>query len=230
MNPVETIALLPSALLGPAVWEPVQQVLSGTGQEVIVAGRPGAPRESVADVQQWYQDSLPVDRRYLLVPHSNAGLYVPALVEQRSVAGIVFVDAILPKIGTSPVAPAGLLSMLDTMADDTGRLPQWTSWWDEDAVAALFPSAAVRERVESEQSRLPLAYFKETVTVSTGWLRVPAAYLAFGDTYADERKDAEEGHWPTRVLDGNHLHMLTAPEQVAENITQLRARLESLSR
>lgn len=36
MNP--TIALLPSALLGPAVWQPVRERLRAAGRDVIVAG------------------------------------------------------------------------------------------------------------------------------------------------------------------------------------------------
>ena len=41
-----------------------------------------------------------------------------------------------------------------------------------------------------------------------GWERLPAAYLAFGDTYADERAEAVRRGWPVETLPGLHLHQL----------------------
>ncbi|MFI5932083.1 hypothetical protein [Actinoplanes sp. NPDC051494] len=211
-----TIALLPSALLGPAVWEPVRAELAAAGHDVITASVDGT---SVTDVLDGYLASLPAGRDYLLVPHSNAGLYVPGIAARRSVTGLVFVDAILPPAtGAVPVAGEGLLGMLSGRADDDGALPVWTSWWPEEDVAALFPSPEARARVSAEQRRLPLTYFQESVTVAPGWDDVPASYLGFGDTYEPERQEAEGRGWRTAVLNGNHLHMLSAPGAVAHAI------------
>jgi hypothetical protein len=224
MGQSPVIALLPSALLGPAVWQPVLEHLRDAGHEAVVAGMPGAGGTSVSGVLTWYLDSLPAGRDYVLVPHSNAGLYVPAITGQRSVTGLVFVDAILPpRAGTVTVAPEGLQKFLGDLAGSDGVLPVWTSWWPESDVAALFPSEQVRNHVSAEQRPFPLSYFAETVTVGPGWSEVPAAYLGFGDTYEPERAEARSWGWRAETLDGEHLHMLTAPDQVAAAIARLRA-------
>lgn len=218
------IALLPSPLLGPAVWQPVREHLSDAGHEAVVAGVPGASGASVRDVLEWYLASLPAGRNYVLVPHSNAGLYVPAITGQRAVTGLVFVDAILPpRAGCLTVAPEGLQEFLGHLAGPDGELPVWTSWWPESDVAALFPSEEVRARISAEQRPFPLSYFAETVTVAPGWSEVPAAYLGFGDTYEPERAEAQSRGWRAETVDGGHLHMLTAPDQVATAIARLLA-------
>ena len=70
---------------------------------------------------------------------------------------MVFVDAGLPpRAGTFPVAPSEFRAFLEGLADHEGALPAWTEWWG-DEVSGLFPSAGVRDEVEAEQQRLPLA-------------------------------------------------------------------------
>jgi hypothetical protein len=170
--------------------------------------------------------ALPQGPPLVLIPHSNAGLFVPQLVRERHVVATVFVDAALPPAeGSTPLAPAGLFAMLETRADPDGLLPPWTQWWDEAEVNELFPSKAVQRRVEDEQPRLPLAYFRGELPVPAGWADTPAAYIAFGDTYADARRQAELWRWPVETLPGQHLHMLVAPEQVARTLTDMLARL-----
>jgi hypothetical protein len=74
-----TFALLPSPLLGPEAWGPVAEVLRSGGWSVLeqpgAAEPPGAP----GDVLKRFLAALPTDRDLVLVPHSNAGLYVPEL-------------------------------------------------------------------------------------------------------------------------------------------------------
>jgi hypothetical protein len=157
----------------------------------------------------------------VLVPHSNAGLYVPALTTHCRVTGYVFVDAVLPaSAGQAPMAPAEFYDYLAAKTDPDGLLPPWTDWWDED-ISALFPSVEVREQVEREQPRLPLSYFATLMTVPPGWDTRPGAYLAFGDAYAPELADATARGWPVRTLPGEHLHMLIDPAQAATEITTL---------
>src|SRR5262245_30080162 len=103
-----TLALLPSPLLGPSVWAPVADCLRQRGWPVAVAPGPSAPR-SAQNVLDAFLASLPGDRALVLVPHSNAGLYVPALSRRRTVVGTVFVDAALPpERGDAAPAPAAL--------------------------------------------------------------------------------------------------------------------------
>jgi hypothetical protein len=214
------VALLPSPLLGPAVWRPVATRMAQDGWRVVIAAatRVGTPEA----VLRSFLDALPEDRRLVLVPHSNAGLYVPALTAARDVHGYVFVDAGLPASGGRVgLAPPALLDQLGGMADDDGMLPSWTGWWDEAAVAGLFPDATVRDEVEREQRQLPLSYFADTLPVPSGWDSRPGAYLAFGDTYLPQRQAAAERGWPVSTLAGGHLHMLHDPRRVATAIGDL---------
>lgn len=210
-----TLAMLASPLLGPAVWAPVADELSRQGWTVLVPAPPSVPARSPDDVLRSLLAALPDDQDLVLIPHSNAGLYAPALTAERRVAGFVFVDAGLPAHdGRAALAPPGFLELLEQKADRDGLLPPWTSWWDEADVARLFPTAGTRERVEREQQRLPLSYFRASVPVPAGWDRRPGAYLAFGDTYATQRGEAERRGWPVTTLSGDHLHMLVDPSRV----------------
>jgi hypothetical protein len=111
--------------------------------------------------------------------------------------------------------------MITGLADSDGLLPVWTAWWTDEELSGLFPDAAIRAEVEAEQRRLSLSYFLETVPVPVGWPALPGAYLAFGKGYAQEQGTARELGWPTRVLDGGHLHMLVDPPGVAAAIAGL---------
>jgi hypothetical protein len=155
------------------------------------SGTDSRPRAAVLD------DALPVDQDLVLVPHSNAGLYVPALAGARPVVGYVFVDAGLPpRSGRVSPAPPASYDFLQRSADPAGLLPPWTQWWPQAEVAALIPDPAVRDRVEREQRRLPLSYFRAFLPVPAGWDDRPGGYLAFGDTYAEDRRRTDGRGWP----------------------------------
>lgn len=220
-----TLVLLPSPLLGPAAWHEVGVLLAERGW--VVAGLPAFRGiGGFRDVLSVWERALPPDADYLLVPHSNAGLYVPALGEHRRVVGQVFVDAGLPPAsGTVPLADPSHFGMLSRLADDDGLLPPWSGWWEEAQLARLFPDPITRERVEAEQTRLPLSYFADRMPVRDGWTDRPSAYLAFGDTYAVERRAAEKHGWPVSVLDGGHLLMVMEPAVVASALEALLGRI-----
>lgn len=216
------IALLPSPLLGPAVWDSIDDRLRGAGREVLQTPPATNPPSSPDDVHQHFLAALPTDCDLILVPHSNAGLYVPQLIAQRQIVATVFIDAGLPPAaGTVPLAPPGLVDRLATLADDEGILPPWTQWFDEQEVAPLFPDAATRAKVEAEQHRLPLTYFQSMMDVPGGWIDHPAAYLGFGDTYAHEQQQANQRNWPVEVIDGHHLHLLVDPDLVTRHLIAL---------
>jgi hypothetical protein len=168
-----------------------------------------------------FEEQLP-DGDLLLVAHSNAGLYVPAITVGWPVRGVVFVDAVLPPAkGTMPVAPERLRELLRGSVDVHGKMPPWTQWWPEEDVAALFPDDRLRALVSAEQQRVPFDYLCAQVESPDGWDAVPAAYLSFGDTYAEERADAAARGWPVSVTAGGHLHMLHAPAAVAAEVLRL---------
>jgi hypothetical protein len=162
----------------------------------------------------------------VLVPHSNAGLYAAALAAARDVLGLVFVDAGLPADApTTPTAPPRFREFLATLAGDDGLLPVWTRWWPPEEVEGLFPDVGSRVAVEAEQARLPLGYFDGEVPSPPGWEHLPAAYLAFGDTYDEERAAAGRRGWPTERLSGGHLHQLVDPPAVTAALEGLLGQL-----
>ena len=183
---------------------------------------PAAALTGPVEVLQDFVDALPCDRPIVLVAHSNAGLHVPALVAARDITGAIFVDAGLPTpSGRQALAPPELLEFLRGLVDQDGLLPGWTHWWDDADVDALFTSASSRREVEAEMRRLPLGYFEQSLPIPAGWDAGPGAYLAFGDTYAADRDAARARGWPVRALSGEHLHMLGAPNEVADVIAEL---------
>lgn len=206
------LALIGSPLLGGAAWEPVAQLLGATVVSP-VGETPGEVLESLLA-------GLPADDDLVLVPHSNAGLYVGAVAARRPVRAVVFVDAGIPDPdGPTSTAPPQALGFLSALADGQGRLPPWTQWWPEEDVAVLFPDTAARARVEAAQPRLPLSYFSGQVPAAP--LDMPCGYLAFGETYAEEITRAEQSGWPVVRMDGRHLHLLVDPVGVAAEIRRL---------
>lgn len=217
--------LVASPLLGPAVWAPVAAVLESHGWTVTLPP-PYAGVRTPADVLAQLLAAIPAGKPVVLVPHSNAGLYAAAIAAQRDVRGIVFTDALLPQdhATASPREPE-FRAFLAGLADREGRLPGWTRWWPAEDVSGLFPDAESRAAVEREQARLPLAYFDEHVPAPDGWRHLPAAYLAFGDTYAEELTRAVSAGWPVERLDGRHLHPLVDPGGVAAELEGLLGRM-----
>lgn len=221
------VLLIGSVFLGPSVWRPVQRVLQSRGWDCDIAA-PGTRVRSAdaVSVLAALQDEVPSGRELLLVPHSNAGLYVPQLVAGGNVAASIFVDAVLPAAsGPTPVAPAPVLRQLASRTGPDGLLPPWSDWWDPADMAALVPDNGLRAEVVAEQPRLPLAYLHDSVAVPPGWAEQPGGYLAFGETYAAEAAEAGRRGWPVARLDGRHLHMLADPPAVADGITGLAATL-----
>ena len=218
---VPSLVLLPSPLLGSAVWHPVAQVLADHGWHTVICVA-APPVRTGQDALDAFVATLPTEQDLVVVPHSNAGMFVPGLVMQRRVVGAVFVDAVLPPgRGYVPLAAPEFLDVLREKTDDDGLLPVWTSWWDEAELMDLFPDAQTRARVEIEEQQLPSSYFESTLPIPQGWDDIPVAYLAFGDTYATERDQPEQRRWPVSTLSGGHLHMLIDPEKVAAELVAL---------
>ena len=218
------VALLPSALLGPAVWRPVGRILASVGWALVEVPRVAAAPRTPGAALTAYLDALPENQPLVAVPHSNAGLLVPALTAERQIEAMVFVDAgVPPTAGSYDMAPREFYRFLEGLADQDGLLPPWTSWWGED-VSGLFPGAESRDEVEAEQRRLPLSYFADSLTATAGWDARPAGYLAFGETYEADREEARRRGWAVSTLDGSHLHMLVDPERVATELDSLLSR------
>jgi hypothetical protein len=215
-------ALVHSPSVGPSTWRPVADRLIADGHQAVV---PSLLDVGDGEPPFWPRvvDAVRAGQPVVLVAHSNAGLFVPAIATgiDQPVAGSVFVDAALPvRHGATPVVPPGLLATLRGMAVD-GRLPRWTDWWDEADVAPMFPDPDVRRTVVAEQPRLPLSYYEQAVPVPDGWADHPCGYLLFGPPYDDVADEARERGWPVGHLPGAHLHQLVDPDGTARHVVEL---------
>lgn len=217
-----SLVLIHSPFLGPASWQSTAQAVERRGRRVEV---PSLLEVARSEPPYWPAGVEAIvraaaDEPVILVPHSNAGRYVPAVVQElgEQVRGVVFVDAALP--GGEPLTPPDFLAKL---AGADGMLPRWTSWWDEADVAPLFPDPQVRAMVEAEQQRMPLAYYDHVPPAPEGWAVPPCAYLWFGEPYDEGAAQATAYGWPTVHLPGTHLHMLAEPDAVAEAVLELSA-------
>jgi hypothetical protein len=222
--------LVHSPSVGPATWSPVAERLMAAGCDAVLpslltvgeGGPPFWPRV-VAAVTGRLADVQP-DQPLVLVVHSNAGVFLPAIrrgVEQP-VASSVFVDATLPAAhGRTPMAPEEFLPLLRDLARPDGRLPQWTDWWDEEDVAPMFPDQKTREIITAEQPRLPLAYYEEQVPVPDGWDDHPCGYVQFSEAYESQAAEARRRGWAVRSLPGEHLHQVVDPDATARTLLEL---------
>lgn len=227
-----TLVLLHSLLLGPLTWAPVAAKLRALGVATVVPSM-----VHVTDVDEppfWPQigavvkdsvSDLPQDQPIVLVAHSNAGVVVPPVVAAagRPVVGCVFVDASLPsRCGPTPAASPERLAYLRSIAAE-GRLPQWTTWWEENTVAPLFPDPRTRALISAEQPRLPVSYYEQQVPLSPGWDHRPCAYLLFGPPYDRMAQESRTRGWSVAEVPGGHLHQLIDPDTVTAHIIALTA-------
>ena len=219
-----TLLLLPSPLLPASVHDGLRDALGRRGLSASIApGLLGTGQGAVDLVPRWA--SL-VGPGTVLVAHSNAGYLAPLVRAAGGRPGpIVFMDAaLLPAAGSCALAPAPFREWLGGLADAEGQLPPWTRWWPRSDLDEVLPEDLFAA-VDAVCPRLPLDYFDTVVTAPPGWVDEPNAYLAFGDTYGDERAFAERQGWPAAGLHGSHLAFVTEPDVVATTLVSLVERL-----
>jgi hypothetical protein len=216
MTPGRTlrVVVLPSPLLGPETYEPLATSLGSLDCAVTVADLPvvaTTPQSVLAGFESVLAAGCDV-----VLAHSNAGYYLPALVERRSVAAIAM-DAALPTGDAceTRLAPGAFAELIRSLPLTAGRLPPWPEWWWRSEVRPLFPDDGWFDRVRREAPRLLPAYFTGRLPVTRDWASGPRAYIAFGDTYADEVAFAQTSGWLVRRFDGHHLAHLAEPDEVA---------------
>ncbi|GAA4604021.1 hypothetical protein BJY16_004831 [Actinoplanes octamycinicus] len=218
--------LLHSLLLGPLTWSSVASRLPARTVVPVLTGVTAGDPPFWPHVAGRVNDALatlPAEQPVVLVAHSNAGLMVPPVVAAacRPVVGCAFVDATLPaRTGPTPVTSPERLAVLRGMAVD-GRLPPWTTWWDD--VAELFPDEGTRAAVTAEQPRLPLSYYEQRIPVPAGWDARPCGYLLFSPAYQPVAREAAGRGWPVTRVPGGHLHQVVDPDAVAGQLTAMTA-------
>ncbi len=225
-----SVVLVHSPSVGPTTWKPCCQRLQVLGVDTVVpdlrhigvGGPPYWPR--VADTVVAAMGQLDETGSVALVAHSNAGLFLPTIMDAspRPVASVVLVDAGMPLgPGPVPVAPGEFLPWLRGLAGPDGRLPRWTDWWSAADVAAMLPDPQVRGEVVADQPRLPVDYYEQTVPVPAPWPAVPGAYLQFTPGYDDDAARARAAGWPCERITGEHLHHVVDPATVTSAIHRL---------
>jgi hypothetical protein len=215
------LVLLPSPLLGTATYAPLAATLTERGIPTTVAPVPDG-RVTPERVLARFRAAVAEHDATVLVAHSNAGYYAPAVAADLDLP-VVFMDAAIPAEAESEtlLAPSAFAEFIETLPLRDGLLPPWPLWWDSADIATLFPDGDWLDLVTREAPRLAPAYFTTSIPVPRGWEARPAAYLAFGDTYAAELAFAERVGWVVRRESGHHLAHLAEPDRVADLLLDL---------
>jgi hypothetical protein len=223
--------LLASPLLSPASWGSTPHELSLLGHTAETPAWPG-----LASIRDGYYEGLAEGLAWqiasgeppILAAHSGAGGLVPAVAARIPVAGVVFVDAILPHPGRSwfDTAPPDLAAQLRDGATE-GKLPAWSDWWPPGALERLIPDAAQREALTADLEPIPAAYFEEPAPRTE--LSAPAAYVRLSGSYEDDAAEAEGRGWPVMRLPMHHLGILTHGPTVAAALHSAAERLAAAS-
>ncbi|MGW4799111.1 alpha/beta hydrolase [Nonomuraea sp. NPDC004297] len=222
-----TFVLVHSPSVGPSTWAFVAESLERRGHTAVVpdltgvsaGGAPYWPRVVAA-----VRAATPPDVPVVLVVHSNAGYFLPAIKEGlgERVVACVFADAAIPPgQGLVKTAEEAFLPFLHDLAGPEGVLPRWTDWWDEEDIVAMLPDPAVRIRVAAEQPRLPLDYYTQPIPVPAGWDDVRCSCLWFSAPYEKQAAEAARRGWPVARVPGRHLHQIVDPEAVTDALLRL---------
>jgi hypothetical protein len=157
----------------------------------------------------------------LLIGHSGAGAFLPAIADAANVRMIVFVDAVVPGADEAFVPSGRFLEFLDAVPTDDGLMARWNDWWPAGLMAELVPDATQRRQIESEIPRVRRSFYDTPVPLPPHWWTRPAGYLQLSAVYGEEFARAAEWGWPTARLDGHHLDTCIEPTSVAAAIREL---------
>ena len=161
----------------------------------------------------------------MVVGHSGAGAFLPAIESAiGNVAGLVFVDAVLPPAAGVHRTSPSMREMLDSVTEN-GVLRRWIDWWPEDTIVELLPDEADRAELEADMPRVPRSFYDRDVNVPPGWSDSRCGYLMLSSAYESELLDAVERGWSTARFDSDHLAPHTQPEAVLHEILHLARRL-----
>jgi hypothetical protein len=157
----------------------------------------------------------------VVIGHSGAGAFLPAIADAANAPTTIFVDAIVPDSSDAFTPPRGLLDLLDSVTSADGLLAPWNEWWPPELMARLVPDPGQRRRVQTEIPRVPRSFYDTAVPLPPQWWTRPAGYLQLSPAYEDERARAAGWGWPTGHLPGRHLDTCRVPATVAAGIRDL---------
>ncbi len=207
------LCLLPSPLVTPAVVLPLADELRDRGHQVTVAGTGGTEMARV--LAGFVAAAQGAD---VVVPHSNAGRFAPAVADAVG-AELVCLDSLLP----GPEPDPGWMDFLRSRERPDGLLAAWSTWWPRHDIQAVVGEHW--DLLTTDEPRVPLRLLVDQPPAPEGWLARRSGYVAFGDAYAEQASLAQANGWEVRRLEGGHLHLLTAPDEVAETLLEVVAQL-----
>jgi hypothetical protein len=77
--------------------------------------------------------------------------------------------------------------------------------------------------ISAENPRLRRTFYDEPIHLPERWWRRSAGFLQLSAAYDDDRLRSERWRWPVRRVDGQHLDLLTRPDDVAHAIVEVAA-------
>lgn len=207
------LCLLPSPLATPAVARRLASALGDRGHQAVVAEGSGI---NTTQVLAWFVTAA--QGADVVVPHSNAGRFGPAVADAVG-AKLVCLDSLLPGRDPDP----DWTGFLRSQELHDGLLAPWSTWWPREDVQAVIGEHW--DLLVTDEPRVPLRLLLEQPPAPQDWLTRRSGYVAFGHGYAEQASLAEANGWEVRRLDGEHLHLLTAPDAVAETVLEVVERL-----
>ncbi len=232
--------LVPSFLLGAETWRGVGEVLDLLCQDV-VRPKPVRTTPRHADhVAPWVAgiaDAVPpvTSVPLVVVGHSGAcprlALVVAELLDRgHDVEAMILVNGRLPEDGVVPTERDFPMSdTLDALVRPDDYLPPWHRWWGP-MISDMLPGDEARTRVLGEAKPVPRAVFDQPIPAPELPESVGRAYLALGELYLPTLEAAQADGFEVRRLDGEHLHMVVQPVEVAATLMSLSDRAHTFAR
>jgi hypothetical protein len=216
------LVLLHSPLTGPVVWQNLAPLLQARGFDVLVPDYRSALSEPPYYPNVVRAIASQAGEADAVIAHSGAGALVPALAPVLRFVIAVFADALLPHPGRAwfdTISP-DMNVKLHRLARD-GKLPRWTAWWPDGAIAAMIGNPDLYAAFDAELIELPLGYFAEKAPQTDLPQTLRCAFLQLSAGYAHEAEDAAQRGWGVRRLALHHLAIATDSDVVADAVVDL---------
>lgn len=176
------IVLVTGPMVGVSSWAPTADRLRASGARVQVPDVFG----SLGRVPAWrgwtahLVDLISRDGEPILVGHSAASTLVADMATKIAARGLIIVDGSLPPV-SGPVPPVrpSFRDFIFTHADEDGRLPPWSRWWQNDPVLVarngldiLSRDAEAFAAFETSLPRMTVGWFNDAIELAA-WIISP---------------------------------------------------------
>ncbi len=223
------ILFVHSPLVGPSSLRPMADAAAAAGFAVSVPDLTATVAEEF-DPHAAYTGAVVTEANrtaspIIVVGHSGAGAFLPTIGQEIATdTSLIFVDAVLPPQTGAHRTPARMTSMLDDQTED-GVLREWLSWWPDEVVADLLPSAQDRRRLRADMPRVRRSFYDADITVPAGWSDLSCAYLRLSEAYDDAFIEARARGWPAARCESTHLGVYTDASRVFTQVAELAEQL-----